>query len=226
MDERVPTMTTKNRIKRALFNVDGTNDFADYEATAEHPASKLPVPGGRKIGPVIGRLQREGKRRRLYARQIGIRDTHRKNMFNFAEVCGLPGYTSTIADRDGVATPVYPLHMIPNTWGWQWIEGTESALFDRTFQKGKDIDKDQFSGALPHVIKYLKREGITHVDLVGLVLRICVGLTAIDLAQAGFKVRVIVDATQDLDIPAQQAVLDRMKELGVELTTSDQVLAA
>lgn len=215
--------TTQHRVqlgKTALFNVDGTNDFADYKRTRQRNFSRLPVPGGRKIGPVIGRIQRWGKASGKIDFQIGIRDTHKPNMFNFAEQNpDKRPYIDKVADRDGSLVSVYPAHMIEGTWGWDWIRGTETALFDKVFKKGTEENRDEFSGATQEVIDWLRRNGVTRVVVVGLVKRICVGLTANALSRAGFQVVIVEEATCDLPVPDWQSVIDDFQFNGVSLTT-------
>lgn len=210
--------------KTALFDVDGTNDFADYKRTRARQFSRLAVPGGRRIGPVIGRIQRWGKRSGKIDVQIGIRDSHKPNMFNFAEQNpDKRPYLDKVADRDGSFVSVYPTHMIEGTWGWDWIRGTEGALFDATFRKGTEENRDEFSGATQEVIDWLRAAGVTRVVLVGLVKRICVGLTANALARAGFQVVLVEDATCDLPIPDWQSVIDDFQQTGVISVTEKEL---
>jgi len=210
--------------KTALFNVDGTNDFADYKRTRARNFSRLAVPGGRRIGPVVGRIQRWGKRSGKIDLQIGIRDSHKPNMFNFAEQNpDKRPYLDKVADRDGSFVSVYPTHMIEGTWGWDWIRGTEAALFDATFRKGTEENRDEFSGATQEVIDWLRANGVTRVVLVGLVKRICVGLTANALARAGFEVVLVDDATCDLPIPDWQSVIDDFQQTGVITVTEKEL---
>lgn len=49
------------------------------------------------------------------------------------------------------------------------------------------------------LLKILKRNKIEEVIIVGLALDYCVGNTAIDAAQAGFKVTVIEEATRSVN---------------------------
>jgi len=212
--------------KTALFNVDGTNDFADYKRTRARNFSRLAVPGGRKIGPVIGRIQRWGKQSGKIDFQIGIRDTHKPNMFNFADQNpDKTPYVDKVPDRDGSFVSVYPAHMIEGTWGWDWIRGTEASLFDATFKKGTEENRDEFSGATQEVIDWLRANGVTRVVVVGLVKRICVGLTANALAKAGFEVILPEEATCDLPVPDWQSVIDDFQPNGVRVVTVKELFA-
>lgn len=219
--------TAQDGVVTALFNVDGTNDFADYVRTRARRKSLLPVAGGRKIGPVIGRIQRWGKKTGKIHFQIGIRDSHKKSMFNFAaQNPGKTPYVDKVADRDGALVSIYPEHMIEGTWGWDWIRGTEASLFDATFRKGTEENRDEFSGATQEVLDWLRAHNVKRVVVVGLVKRICVGLTANALARAGFEVIVPEEAVRDLPIPDWQSVIDDFTATGVRNISVKELFSA
>jgi len=130
-----------------------------------------------------------------------------------------------VPDRDGSFVSVYPAHMIEGTWGWDWIRGTEASLFDATFKKGTEENRDEFSGATQEVIDWLRANGVTRVVVVGLVKRICVGLTANALAKAGFEVILPEEATCDLPVPDWQSVIDDFQPNGVRVVTVKELFA-
>lgn len=216
----------------ALFDVDGANDFADYGVTPDGKPtrafkySRLPVPDGRAIGPVIGRIQRWGKRTGKIHFQIGIRDSHKPNMFNFdtANPTKKP-LVDKVQDRDGAWVSIYFAHMIEGTWGWNWIRGTVPELFDATFKKGTEENRDEFSGATQEVIDWLRARNVKRVIVVGLIKRICVGLTALALAKAGFEVYIVEEATRDLPIPDWQSVIDDFDTYGVKVISEKELKA-
>lgn len=217
-------------IVRAFLNVDGTNDFADYDATkGDAHTSQLPVPGARVVGPVSGRLQREGKAKGIYKFQVGVREEHPADMFCFDTVCGKTAYVDKVPDRDGVLSTVWPVHQLAGTWGAEWIDGTEPSLFDAVFVKGTKNNVHPYSGASdenPEVIAYFKANGVTDIDVVGIVKRICEGMTILDLLNAGFRVRMIEDGSPDLPVPDFQYILDAINaHPNFSVATSDQVLA-
>lgn len=207
----------------ALGLVDVLNDFgSDQHNNGAGVVAALPVPEGELIGPGVGRLQEKGN----YAFTFAGNDKHRPGMFNFADVNPtLRPYVDQVADRNGKLWTVYPAHCLVGSWGAQYLPGVRVDLIDEEFPKGTELDIDSYSVCgNTDLVPRLRELGITRVDLVGLVFRICVGMSAIDLAKAGFKVRVIVDLTRDLDIPAFQSVIDEMKALGVELINLADVI--
>lgn len=208
--------TAAPEVRRALTIVDAIKAFASKEFT-EKPG-ELPVPEGEAVGPVIGELQDSD----VYEVQVAGNDDHTDQQFNFKDVAG---DVETALDADGKPWPVFDRHAVHGTWGTEFLPGVRTDKIDRIFPKANQPRVESFSACgNPDLIPYLKEKGITHVDVVGLVFRICVGSTAIDLAKAGFKVRVVVDATRDLPIEAFQSVLDEMDQLGVEIVTSAEVL--
>lgn len=209
-----PATTGATKIVRALGIVDAIIAFASAEFGGE-----LPVPEGEKIGPEIGKLQDSGK----YDATFAGNDEHPHDMFNFKEVAGDVQF---VADANGKQTPVFVRHAVKGTRGCDYLPGINAGKIDRKFPKGDDGKTDSFSACgNADLIPWLHSKGVTHVDVVGLVFRICVGSTAIDLAKAGFKVRVVVDATRDLPIDDFQPIIDEMKALGVEFVNVADVLA-
>jgi nicotinamidase/pyrazinamidase len=145
-------------------------------------------------------------------------------MFNFAEVAGA---VATVKDAKGNDAPVFPRHCVAGTWGCEFLPGIDPKSIDRVFPKGDKPQLDSFSACgNEELVPYLKSLGVTDVDVTGLVFRICIGHTALDLAKAGFRVRVITDATRDLDIPAFQSIIDAMKaEPNITFCTADEAIA-
>jgi NAD+ synthase (glutamine-hydrolysing) len=209
---------------RALVCVDALNDFGSAKhSDGNGNTAQLPVEGGEEVGPVIGEIQAKSK----FDRQVACTDKHHRRMFNLAS--NNPGkkpYIDMVPDCDNEMAVVYPDHCLLGTWGAEHLPGVNVDQFERIFPKGTELDKDSYSGAgNREFIPWLKQKGVTHVYVVGLVKRICVGMTAIDLAKAGFNVYVIEEATRDLPIEAMAWVLDKCAELGVKFVSKDEVIA-
>lgn len=209
-------------MKRALGLVDPLNGFASSTfGDGNGHFAELPVPGGEEVGPAIGQLQKSG----IYDFCFAGVDRHPNDMFNFAsQRPDKVPFVDRVADRDGELALVYPDHCQLGSWSADFLPGIQTELIDEIFPKGTEKDKDSHSVCgNKTLIPRLKELGITDIDLVGLVFRICVGFSAIDLAKAGFNVRVIKDCTRDLDIGEFTFVIDRMKELGVKIVNSDSI---
>jgi NAD+ synthase (glutamine-hydrolysing) len=230
-DKENATMTTSStapatagattEIVRAHVIVDAINDFgSDTHTDGGQNKALLPVPEGEQVGPAIGRLQTGVK----YKTQVAGNDTHPFDMFNFLEVAG---NVPTVKDANGNDAPVFPRHCVKGTWGCDFLPGIDPKLVDRIFPKGDQPNLDSFSACgNQDLVPYLREQGVTDVDVDGLVFRICVGSTALDLADAGFRVRVITDATRDLAIDAFQSVIDKMKaHKNITFCTVDEAIA-
>lgn len=216
-------MKENARKKRALGLIDPLNGFGSesHRSPDGKQSAELPVPGGEEIGPLIGKLQEQGNYDFVFA---GV-DRHPPDMFNFAsQNPEKTPFVDKVPDRDGVLSVVYPDHCQVGSWSADFLPGVREDLIDETFPKGNSKDKDSYSACgNPELISRLKELAIDEVDLTGLVFRICVGHTAIDLARAGFAVRVIKDASRDLDLPEFAGIIDEMHELGVEIIESREV---
>ncbi len=222
-------MTRKPRSKNflnggiinAFLTVDPRNDFADYKRSA------IPVPGGREIGPVIGELQLAGKESGFFRVQADVSDDHPTNFFSSAHNNRklLKNGVTCVPDGNGVLHTILPRHMERGTWGFQFIRGIHARCYDRFFSKGTQPNMDQFSGATPEVEAWLKSHGVTDVYLGGLVERICLGTTAINLVLQGFRVHLIEEAVRDIEIPAWANVLDIMAKLKVQRVRKADLLA-
>jgi NAD+ synthase (glutamine-hydrolysing) len=212
-----------NPVVRAHVTVDAVNDFGS-ETHTDGGANKalLPVPEGEQVGPAIGRLQKGVKY--VKGGQVAGNDTHPFDMFNFKEVAG---DVPTVKDANGNDAAVFPRHCVAGTWGCEFLPGIDPKLVDRIFPKGDKPNLDSFSACgNEELIPYLKSLGVTDVDVDGLVFRICIGHTALDLANAGFRVRVITDATRDLEIPVFQPIIDAMKaNANITFATVDEAIA-
>ncbi len=210
--------------KRALGLVDPLNGFgSEKHSDGKGHFAELPVPGGEEVGPAIGKLQEKANYDYCFA---GL-DEHPPDMFNFASQCpGKIPYQDKVPDRDGELATVYPDHCQKGSWSAEYLPGIRKDLVEETFPKGYEKNKDSHSiCGNPNLIPRLRELGITDIDLVGLVFRICVGFSAIDLAKSGFKVRVVTDCTRDLDMPDFAFVIDEMNKLGVEFVTSKEILS-
>jgi nicotinamidase/pyrazinamidase len=203
----------------ALLNIDAANDFSDA------PGAALPVPGGCAIGPVIGNLQEVGKQNNFFDYQVDVRDAHAPNFFSFAcnNMSLLRAEILQVQDRNGTLHTILPKHMVRGTWGWQHIPGIKPRLFDKFFFKGEEPDVDQFS-IPPHVIAWLLERGVTDVYVTGLVKRVCVGTSVINLHRNGLRVHLISDATADLELPNWANVLDIMHKLKIHELSSSELL--
>ena len=113
-------------------------------------------------------------------------------------------------------------------WPPHCIQGTENAkilvdnnLFQAVVKKGKNPKYDSYSGfqddggAKTEMDKILKRNGIRKVVVYGIATDYCVKATAIDAADAGYKVIVVEDLCRGVAPDTSKKALEEMKAKGI-----------
>jgi len=184
-------------MKRALIIVDGLVDF--------FPGGALPIPEGDLIVPVVN------------------------------EAMGLDQFDIVVAVND--------FHPLENSYDWpkHCIQGTPGAAFHpdidtrkitKVFLKGTDPDvhpyggfyKDNDRGELYELDAYLQEQGVSTIWIVGLATDWCVKVTALDGVHLGYRVGLITDGVQGLDLnPGDlDTAIAEMKAANVIMLTLDE----
>lgn len=86
------------------------------------------------------------------------------------------------------------------------------------------FDKTKFSMCLPPIQDIIKDKEIKSVVLCGIEAHVCVQQTALDLLESGLDVHVVVDACSSRSMIDRMYALDRMRDSGAFLTTSESVI--
>ncbi|MDQ7784949.1 MAG: bifunctional nicotinamidase/pyrazinamidase [Desulfomonilaceae bacterium] len=115
-------------------------------------------------------------------------------------------------------------------WPPHCIQGTDNAkilldngLFAAVVKKGRDKNFDSYSGfkddggAKTELDKVLKEKGIRELIIYGLATDYCVKATAVDAADAGYKVTVIEDLCRGVAPETTAKALKEMKEKGITI---------
>jgi nicotinamidase/pyrazinamidase len=115
-------------------------------------------------------------------------------------------------------------------WPPHCVQGTENAgvlmdnnLFVAIVKKGKDKRYDSYSGfqddggAITEMNAILKRNGIKELIVYGIATDYCVKDTAIDAADAGYKVTVVEGLSKGVAPETTAKALDEMKAKGITL---------
>jgi nicotinamidase/pyrazinamidase len=115
-------------------------------------------------------------------------------------------------------------------WPPHCIQGTQNArvlvdnnLFVAIVKKGKDKRYDSYSGfqddggAITEMNEILKRNGIKELIVYGIATDYCVKATAIDAADAGYKVTVVEGLSKGVAPDTTVKALDEMKAKGITL---------
>lgn len=72
----------------------------------------------------------------------------------------------------------------------------------------------------PPLADWLRREGVTHLDVMGIATDHCVRATALDAVRHGFDTRVLVDYTAGVDADATARAVSELRDAGVAVTGS------
>lgn len=206
-------------MKRALIIVDKLKDFG--------PGGSLAVPGSELCVPLINRLQLEGG----YDVIILVQDWHPANHRSFAS--NNPGVeVGTLFKLEGIDQVAWPDHCVQGTPGAEFVDGLITDLAAIVIRKGMDPDVDSYSAFADNdhtptgLTGFLHDREITDIDVVGDATDYCDKFTALD-GLDNFDVRLVVDccAAVNLKPGDGDAAIEEMRAHGVEIVTSDEVLA-
>jgi nicotinamidase/pyrazinamidase len=201
----------------ALIVVDVQNDFC--------PGGPLAVGGGAEVVPVINALVPR------YEQVVVTQDWHPKGHASFA---------SAHHDREPFDTTempygtqvLWPDHCVQGTPGAELHPDLRVTPAQLIIRKGWHAGVDSYSAfreadrtTLTGLAGYLRERGVEEVHVVGLATDYCVAWTALDAADAGFRVAVIEDACRAIDLRGslKRAWAD-LAAAGVTRITSDRVL--
>lgn len=203
--------------KKALIGI-------DWQLCFSRPLNSLPGRG-------VGALYVEGAEEALAAFNTlrasdtwnfyaQSRDAHPEDHISFVNNHVGATVFSTIQTPLGPQV-LWPEHGIDGTPGADVDPNLTDSIVDHIYKKGANPIADSYSicgDATPDklyertsIIEDLRRAGIEEVDLGGLALNYCVAFSALDLAEAGFLVRVhlaccraVPDGTLDVQMTAMR----------------------
>lgn len=208
---------------RALIVVDVQNDFAN-------PSGSLYVKDGEKIVPIINKLTHATLERNEIMVFTG--DWHSDNSPHFqkwpvhcvAGTIGAAFCTELTLPRGSVI-----IHKgISDKDGYS---GFDKEILVRTIVADNKEGLIVFTGCL-HKTKnnlhyLLKTAKIEEVIIAGLATDYCVKATALEAVRLGFKTKVVIDACRAVNLNPgdEEKAIEEMKAAGVEIVTSEDVLA-
>jgi nicotinamidase/pyrazinamidase len=191
------------RPKKALLVVDVQNDFC--------PGGALGIPSGDKIIPKINKYIRAFVKKKLPI--FATRDWH-------------PVKTRHFRDFGGV----WPAHCIHNTRGSLFHPELKLPKDAILLYKGMDPEKDSYSAfhaedgngvAVAHILAKL---GIKEIYIAGLATDYCVRFSARDALRHGFKVKILTDAIQGVNLKpkdSESAIKEMVKGGAKKITLKD-----
>ena len=188
--------------KSALLIIDMQYDFLD--------GGSLAVAGGNKIIDKINKL------RNKYATVILSKDWHPAKHVSFAKTHDKPVFTM----HEGQM--MWPIHCVQNSNGAKIHKDIVTKKSDIIVEKGTHLDRDSYSAFFDNdhksqtkLDRILKSKGIKSVDVCGLAYDYCVGFTALDAHNLGYKTRVIKSATAAVNPVSADAMTDKLKKAKV-----------
>ena len=204
-------------MNKALLIVDVQNDFCE--------GGSLEVKNSSDIIPVINKLI--DKFKQLSYPVIATKDWHPYNHKSFASVSG--GKIGELGELNGIPQIWWPDHCIQGTKGAELHPDLNTV--DTVVYKGADPEVDSYSGFFsasgkPTLLEdLLKKQNIDTLYIVGLATDYCVKFTVLDALSLGYKVIVIKDGCQGVNLSPEDSKLafSKMKEKGAEITASTKL---
>lgn len=203
---------------KALLIVDVQNDFL--------PGGALAVPAGDDIIEVINDLQP------LFELVVATQDWHPGDHGSFASAHTgrKPFEMGTLGGMDQV---LWPDHCVQESQGAAFSDALSQKAIEAIFRKGTDPTIDSYSGFFDNgklkdtgLGAYLKGRGVSQVFVTGLAGDFCVGFTALDALELGFRTFVIEDATRPIDIQGFEKIKKAITDKGGKVIHSAALLQA
>ncbi len=182
---------------RALIIVDVQNDFCE--------GGSLAVAGGAEVAAGITAHMRA--RPDDYDAVVGTLDWHVDPGAHFSDD---PDYVDSWPRHCEVGTHGADAHAALDTTDVEaWFRKGERAAAYSGFE-GRDSKGQSLA-------EWLRAEGVTHLDVVGIATDHCVRATALDAVAAGFPTRVLLDLTAGVARATTDSALDQLRSAGAEL---------
>jgi len=205
---------------KALLLIDIQNGFC--------PGGNLPVAHGDEIVPVANRLIEDGG----YDVVVASQDWHPENHGSFAS--RHPGKKPfEMGELSGQPQVMWPDHCVQGTPDAEFHPDLNIEAVDYIQQKGENPAVDSYSAfrdndqaAITGLAGYLRAQQVTELDLCGLATDYCVKFSALDALEMlpGVKVRFIKDASRGIDPQGVKNAIAEMKEKGIGIVSSRDIL--
>ena len=214
----------KSRVRyldlRALILVDLQNDFC--------PGGALAVPQGDRVVPVANRLLEAA----VFELVVATQDWHPRHHGSFA--VNHPGRSvgETVV-LEGLEQILWPVHCVQGTPGAELVSTLKTGFVEKIFHKGTDPRIDSYSTFFDNakrrstgLEKFLRKQAVESVYLLGLATDYCVKYSALNAARLGFQTRVVTDGCRGIDL--QEGDVERafreMEQAGVRFVLSSDLI--
>ncbi len=199
--------------KTALLIVDVQNDFC--------PGGNLAVPGGDEIIPWIN----DAIDKNRYDLNIASQDWHPAGHGSFASSHdGKKPFE--MGELGGQPQVMWPDHCVQNSYGAEFHPDLRISRIAYVQQKGTDHGVDSYSAfkdnaadKVTGLADYLRREGVTDLDVCGLATDYCVKFSALDAKTMipELRVRFISKASRGISPEGVAAAIQEMKDNGITI---------
>lgn len=207
---------------KALLLVDIQNGFC--------PGGNLAVAEGDQIVPIANRLIQDGG----YDVIVASQDWHPADHGSFASQH--PGKKPfDMGELSGQPQVMWPDHCVQETSDAEFHPDLDVSAIDYIQQKGENPAIDSYSAfrdndraALTGLAAYLTAQQVSELDVCGLATDYCVKFSALDAVEMlpGIKVRFIEDASRGISAEGVKAALSDMREAGIAVINSSDILSA
>ena len=205
---------------KALLLVDIQNGFC--------PGGNLPVPEGDEVVAVANRLIEEGG----YDVIVASQDWHPADHGSFASQH--PGKTPfEMGELCGQPQMLWPDHCVQGTPDAEFHPDLNVDAVDYVQQKGENPAIDSYSAfrdndkaAVTGLAGYLRAQQINELDICGLATDYCVKFSALDAVEMlpGVQICFIEDASRGIDPRGVEQAIAEMREKGIGIVKSRQIL--
>jgi nicotinamidase/pyrazinamidase len=121
----------------------------------------------------------------------------------------------------------WPVHCVADSRGAELMPPLAAEPGDLLARKGQTVDGAGYSGfENTQLAEQLKALGVKELAVCGVATEYCVRATAIDAAQAAFRVTVLTDLIRPVDASAVADALRDMAALGIKEMNSQSWLSA
>jgi nicotinamidase/pyrazinamidase len=204
-------------MNKALLIVDVQNDFCE--------GGSLEVKNSLNIIPVINKLIDRFKKQSWPV--IATKDWHPSNHRSFASVSG--GKVGELGELNGLPQIWWPDHCVQGTKGAELNPDLKSVDF--VIHKGSNPEVDSYSGFFSAsgeataLDDLLKKQKIDTLYIAGLATDYCVKFTVLDALSLGYKVIVIKDGCQGVNLNPEdsQLAFSEMMEKGAIILSSTKI---
>ncbi|MCG2590032.1 bifunctional nicotinamidase/pyrazinamidase [Rhodohalobacter sulfatireducens] len=202
---------------RALLVVDIQNDFC--------PGGALAVPDGDTIVTTVNKLVN------VFDAVIQTQDWHPAGHSSFASSHDGKEPYDTV-EMDYGTQVLWPDHCVQGSMGAEFHPELNTLKTQVIIRKGFRKAIDSYSTFFENdqetttgLTGYLNQRGITDLYTVGLATDFCVKWSILDGIDEGFNMHIVEDAVKGIDLDGSlDAAWDEMKEKGVNIVTSDDLL--